>query len=38
MKKRMMIAKINKIKNKNTLEQKKFPSKGKKYYLLLKYI
>ena len=30
MKKRMTIAKVNKIQNKNTLEQENFPSKDKK--------
>lgn len=30
MKKRMTIAKINKIQNKNALELEKFPRKGKK--------
>lgn len=30
MKKRMTVAKVNKIQNKNMLEQEKFLSKGKK--------
>lgn len=39
MKKRMTIAKVNKIQNKNALELEKFPRKGKKnHYLLLEYI